>query len=150
MVAATSAVVPGDRRRFLVLPAALVAYEWLHSHGPFGGVPLSLLAMTQAQTPLLAIARLGGVLLRRRRGVHARRGVVPGVDERVGDAGPWRSWRRSWRSPSRARRGRWASRWETVTIAAVQGGGPQGTRYAEGEEAEVFRRHLEATADDPR
>ncbi len=63
MVAATSAVVPGDRRRLLVLPAALVAYEWLHSHGPFGGVPLSMLGMTQVNLPTLMVARLGGVFL---------------------------------------------------------------------------------------
>jgi apolipoprotein N-acyltransferase len=60
MVGASGLVVPGDRRRLLALPAAIVLFEWFHTHAPFGGVPLSMLAMTQTRAPMLPIARLGG------------------------------------------------------------------------------------------
>ncbi|MCP4436359.1 MAG: apolipoprotein N-acyltransferase [Actinomycetia bacterium] len=143
MVAFTSAVVPPDRRRFLVLPAAIVGYEWFHSHAPFGGAPLSMLGMSQVGTPLLGIARLGGVLL-----VGAAVSAL-GVALYLAAKGRWRA-------PVAAVCAVIAlaivgSLWPlgdpvgTVTIAAVQGGGPQGTRFASGQEPQVFNRHVEAT-----
>ncbi|MFV0316267.1 MAG: apolipoprotein N-acyltransferase [Microthrixaceae bacterium] len=148
MVAATSAVVPGDRRRLLVLPAALVAYEWLHSHGPFGGVPLSLLGMTQVDLPTLAIARLGGVFM------------VGAVVSALGVAVYLVAVERAWKPAlgvlaAIAALSALGALWPTgnpvgeLTIASVQGGGPQGTRYATGEEPEVFARHLQATQEIP-
>ncbi|MGI9579436.1 MAG: apolipoprotein N-acyltransferase [Microthrixaceae bacterium] len=143
MVAVTGVFVPADRRRFLVLPAALLLYEWFHSHAPFGGVPLSMLGMTQIDTPVLMVARLGGVL------------VVGAVVSALGVA-LYLALEQQWKVPvaivavvlalSVA-----GALWpvgdpvDTVTVAAVQGGGPQGTRFASGQEAEVFNRHLEAT-----
>ncbi len=148
MVALTSLVVPGDRRRLLVLPAALVAFEWLHSHGPFGGVPLSLLGMTQVSLPTLQVARLGGVLLL---------GAVVGS---LGVALYMAVVQRRWREPlavvvTVAVASTVGALWPIgepvgdITVASVQGGGPQGTRYTAGEEPEVFLRHLEATASIP-
>ncbi len=144
MVAATAAVVPGDRRRFLVLPAAIVALEWLHSLGPFGGVPLSLLGMSQTRTPLLPIARLGGVIL------------LGAAVSALGVALYLAVLHRQWKAPLGiiAALGILATAgalWPlgdpvgSITVAAVQGGGPQNTRYVVGEEPEVFARHLEAT-----
>lgn len=157
MVAATAAMVPNDRRRFLVLPAALVAYEWLHSHGPFGGVPLSLLGLTQTRAPLLPIARIGGVLLVG--GAVSALGVAlylmlaagSGGVAAVRTRGP-----RPWQVPLGIVAAVMAvavagAIWPlgeptgSVTIAAVQGGGPQGTRYTSGEEPLVFERHMEQT-----
>lgn len=143
MVAATSAVVPGDRRRLLVLPAAVVAFEWLHSHFPFGGVPLSTLAMTQAGTPLLGIARLGGFLL-----LGAAVSAL-GVAAYLVAGGAWRP--AAGIVAGVALVAVAGSAWPigdpvgTITVAAVQGGGPQGTRYRAGEEPQVFERHMAAT-----
>ncbi|MEZ5238671.1 MAG: apolipoprotein N-acyltransferase [Microthrixaceae bacterium] len=148
MVAATSALVPGDRRRFLVLPAAVVIFEWAHSHAPFGGVPLSMLGMTQTRAPLLPIARIGGVLL------------VGAAVCALGVAVNLAVTRRAWRTAAAVLAvtgllAGFGSLWPlgepsgTVRIAAVQGGGPQGTRYSSGEEPLVFERHLEATRSIP-
>lgn len=150
MVAATSAVVPNDRRRFLVLPAALVAFEWLHSHGPFGGVPLSMLGMTQTRALLLPIARIGGVLLLGA-AVSALGVALYLVVAAVRARGP-----HPWQAPLGILAvimavGLAGALWPlgeptgSITIAAVQGGGPQGTRYSTGEEPLVFERHMEAT-----
>lgn len=150
MVGVLGLLSPHDRRRLLVLPAAIVGFEWFHSHAPFGGVPLSMLAMTQSRAPLLPIARLGGMLLlglavsalgvllymaiverRWREPVAVLVGcaVVAGIG-----ALPW------------VRPG--ASKDDsagTVRIAAVQGGGPQRTRYSSSQVPQVFERHLQLT-----
>lgn len=154
MVAATTAAVPGDRRRFLVLPAAVVAFEWLHSHAPFGGVPLSLLGMTQTRAPLLPIARIGGVLL-----VGAAVSSL-GVALHLAVGAVRSSGPRPWLAPlgivvavlALALAGALWPLGEpvgSITVAAVQGGGPQGTRYASGQEPLVFERHIRATAGIP-
>ncbi|MSV86079.1 MAG: hypothetical protein F2864_11240, partial [Actinobacteria bacterium] len=63
MVGLVGLSVPPNRWRLLMLPASVVIFEWFHCHAPFGGVPLSLLSMSQGRGPLLPIARLGGGLL---------------------------------------------------------------------------------------
>ena len=148
MVGVVGLAVPPDRRRLLALPAALVAFEWFHTHAPFGGVPLSMLAMTQARGPLLPIARLGGMLLLglavTATGVALHAAVVE----------------RRWREPVAilvglavvvgigslplVRPGSDRSG-ATVRIAAVQGGGPQGTRFTTGQSSQVYQRHLRLT-----
>lgn len=143
LVAAVAAVCPSDRRRVVVLPALLVLFEWLHIHAPFGGIPLSLLGATQADSPLLPVARLGGVLLlglaastlgavlfllaERRFRPAAIAAAVVVLAAVVGVAWPL------------------GEPVAPVRIAAVQGGGPQGTRYTSAEAPIVFQRHLEAT-----
>lgn len=145
MVGATSALCPGDRRRVVVLPALLVLLQWLHWHAPFGGVPLSVLAMTQASGPLLAIARVGGSML------------LGGAVAAVGSA-LWLAAHRRW-APAAATAGVVVAlavvgaavpvggAVARERIAAVQGGGPQGTRFSSADAPAVFRRHLEATRD---
>jgi apolipoprotein N-acyltransferase len=110
---------------------------------PFGGVPVSRLAMGQVTSPLVSVVRVGGPLLldlvtvavgmalaaavaRRWRTAGALAAAV-GVVVVVGlmaprghDIGP-------------------------VSIAAVQGGGPQGTRFFDAEAQVVYDRHVEAT-----
>lgn len=144
LVAAVGVVTPGDRRRLVALPAALVLFEWFHAHAPFGGVPLSMLAMTQASGPLLGVARMGGSLLAG--AAVSAMGVAIWLV--VGE----RRWREAlavlaglavlttagWVWPT-------AAEGPTVRIAAVQGGGPQGTRFSTGDGPVVFERHLEAT-----
>lgn len=136
-------ICPPDRRRLVVLPAMVVLFEWFHWHAPFGGAPLSVLAYTQTRAPLLPMARLGGALL------------LGGAVAALGSALYLAAIRR-WQPALAvvAVVGALAvggALWpvgdpvETVRIAAVQGGGPQGTRYSAAEAPVVYERHLEAT-----
>lgn len=143
MVAVVGALCPGDRRRIVALPALLVGFEWFHTHAPFGGIPLSMLATTQTRAPLLPVARLGGVLLLglavsatgsviyllgRRRFRSAAIGAVA-VLAFVLVGAAW---------PLGAPVGH-------VRLAGVQGGGPQGTRFTAADAPVVLARHLAAT-----
>ena len=152
MVGLVGVAATRTRWRLVALPAAIVVFEWFHSHAPFGGVPLSLLSMGQARGPLLPIARLGGGLL------------VSGVVAALGVALYVALSQRRWTEPVAVLVGaavlvglgaastafvRPVEEQDgspaTMRIAAVQGGGPQGTRYSSDEVPLVFERHLEAT-----
>lgn len=144
MVGAVGIVSPGDRRRLVAVPAAIVLFEWFHSHAPFGGVPLSMLAMSQTRAPLLPIATLAGSLVLT--GAVAVLGVV--LYQAV--------WERRWREPVAvvavlALAVLAGTMWpqgtpeSTIRAAIVQGGGPQGTRFSSADAPIVFERHLAAT-----
>lgn len=139
------------RSRYLVLPAAVMLFEWFHSLAPFGGVPISMLSFSQARGPLLPAARLGGGIL------------VSGLIVAIGCGLYLAVVERRWREPAGivaaaillvglgagadvlvntvAKNG--SPR--TVRIAAVQGGGPQGFTFNYEEIPKVFERHLAAT-----
>lgn len=140
---AAVALVPSNRWRWLALPGAFVLAEWARWSWPFGGVPLSTLAMSQAAAPLNFTVRLAGTLvlvalvvvigvglsaLWERRpvqagaafGVVALVALVALVAPRAHDTG-------------------------SLDVAVVQGGGPQRTRAADTDEREVFERHLAAS-----
>jgi apolipoprotein N-acyltransferase len=139
-----AAVSPAGRWRRLSLPAALTVAEAVRFMYPFGGVPLASLGISQAFSPLSQTARLGGVIL------------ITWLTFTVG-AALSAAWDRSWGAagalvavpvglillglvaPSGHDTGR------TLTIAAVQGGGPQGTHAVDSDPREVFERHLDAT-----
>ncbi len=143
LVGLVGVVSSGDQRRLVLLPASLVLLEWGLLHAPFGGVPLSELATTQAAGPLRPIATIGGVLL------------LGGAVASLGTAlylavhGRWR--------PSGlilaavVLTALLGAAWPlgevdgTTRVAAVQGGGPQGTRFAEGDTGPVLERHLAAS-----
>jgi apolipoprotein N-acyltransferase len=115
---------------------------------PFGGVPLATLAISQAASPLATIVRVGGPLLltyivlqigfllanlretaASKRAVHAvLLTVVIAVLPIAGSIAP---------------HGRDIGR--TLNIAAVQGGGPQGTLAINTNSRDVVIRHLDAT-----
>ena len=145
LVGLVSIAVGSDRRRLFTLPAAIVLFEWLHDHAPFGGVPLSLLSMSQTRAPLLPIATVGGTLLLSAAVAAAGSALYLAVVER------------RWREPA-AVAGVLALLtasglvWptgdpvDTVHAAVVQGGGPQGTRYSADQGPLVVQRHLDATA----
>ncbi len=145
MVAVVAALCPADRRRLVALPALLVLFEWFHTHAPFGGIPLSLLATSQTNAPLLPLARLGGVLLLglavsvcgaaihlAATGRPRAAAIAVGVVAIVALGGV------AWPSGSPVTQ---------VRLAGVQGGGPQGTTFSSSQAPVVFGRHLEATRD---
>jgi len=134
------AAAPG---RWLALPGAVAVVELLRWSWPFGGVPLSSLAVGQVTGPLAPVLRLGGALL------LVEVTVVVGVVLAA-------AWRRRWLAATvgtalvvvavgaaaLAPRGEQV---DTMRVALVQGGGPQGTRDADTDDREVFERHLEAS-----
>ncbi|MGH9217344.1 MAG: apolipoprotein N-acyltransferase, partial [Acidimicrobiales bacterium] len=127
------AAAPG---RWLALPGAIALTELLRWSWPFGGVPLSSLAVGQVASPLAPVLRIGGALLLVEVAVIVgvalaaalnRRWVAAGVGAAValgivlaGVAGP---------------RGEQVG---TLRVALVQGGGPQGTRASDTDERVVF------------
>ena len=134
---------PTGAARHVALAGLVIFSEWVRWHAPFGGVPLSMLAMTQARGPLLTVARVGGSLLvsagvavvgaalasvvtdARRIGAAALVGVIAvaafGIVAPNGHAV------------------------RSINAAAIQGGGPQGTRSEGTDYLQVFNRHLLAT-----
>ena len=138
--AAVPATAPG---RWIALPGAIALAELVRWSWPFGGVPLSSLAVGQVAGPLAPVLRIGGALLLveatiiagvavaaalRRRWLAAGLAVaVVGALAVLGVAGPR------------------AEPVDTLRVALVQGGGPQGTRASETDEREVFERHLAAS-----
>jgi apolipoprotein N-acyltransferase len=135
------ATAPG---RWVALPGAIALAELLRWSWPFGGVPLSSLAVGQAASPLAPVLRLGGALLLVEVAVVvgvglaalvARRWLAAGVAAAVvvvavlaAVVGP-----------------RGSATGEELRVALVQGGGAQGTRAWNTDEREVFERHLEAS-----
>lgn len=134
---------PNRTARWIALPATIVLAEAARWTVPFGGIPLATLAMTQAGSPLAQTARLGTAIFvvaitvataialsaaiqRQFRDAIAAMAVVAVViivalvAPRGHDISP-------------------------MTIAIVQGGGPQRTRATSSDAREVFERHLEAT-----
>ncbi|MEZ5381963.1 MAG: apolipoprotein N-acyltransferase [Microthrixaceae bacterium] len=147
LLGAAGLATPRGPMRWLALPAALAISELIREHAPFGGVPLSPLSLTQAQGPLAPVARLGGAALltlavavaaaaleaslRRRPRASAALMAPVVLLAAVGVVAP----RGSVVAP--------------LTVAVVQGGGPQGTVALDTDPADVFNRHLEASAQIP-
>ena len=141
--AACSACPPRAPGRWLALPALLVLAEAARSRWPFGGVPVSTFALTQVGGPLAGIARVGGPLLlglattiagvalaaAARRHLAATAGALAAVAVLLGLA-------------AIAPRGHAIG---PLRVAAVQGGGEQGTRLADVDPEVVFQRHLDAS-----
>jgi apolipoprotein N-acyltransferase len=155
--AVAALVAPGGRWRAVGRPAAHTLAEALRLSFPFGGVPLATMGISQAGGPLLGTARVGGVVLvtwivfqlgvslagpspavprlirRRRPGIagapHGMFGLLAVVVVIVLSAV----------APDGNGTGEW------ISVAAVQGGGEQGTRAIDVPSSVVFERHLEAT-----
>ena len=140
--------VPPNAGRALGLIGAWVLCESLRTAWPFGGVPLSLLAVGQVAGPLAGIARIGGVL------------AIAAVTVALGvalSAAVARDWRRAGALvvaalvvvgvAAIAPRGEDTGK--EIQVAFVQGGGPQGTRAINTDRRKVFERHLEASEQVP-
>lgn len=142
-------ITPPGRARRLALPAAWLLYEAFRSAWPFGGVPLSVLSVGQVAGPLAPLARVGGSLLLG----AATVAVGVGLSALI-----CRHWR-----PAAVALGSMAvllvvamtvapdgrGTGESVTVAYVQGGGPQGTRAVDTDQRVVFERHLATSAEVP-
>jgi apolipoprotein N-acyltransferase len=144
----TGVVTDQQKHRAIVGPLAHTLAEALRFSFPFGGVPLATLAISQAASPIAPIVRVGGPLLltyvvlqigfllanlretaASKRAVHAvLLTVVIAVLPIAGSIAP---------------HGRDIGR--TLNIAAVQGGGPQGTLAINTNSRDVVIRHLDAT-----
>ncbi|MDA0297260.1 MAG: apolipoprotein N-acyltransferase [Actinobacteria bacterium] len=145
----TGAVNDQHKHRAVVGPLAHTLAEALRFSFPFGGVPLATLAISQAASPLAPIVRVGGPLLLTyivlqigflladlretktpKRAVHAAliAVVVVAILPIAGLIAP---------------HGHDIGR--SLTIAAVQGGGPQGTLAINTNSRDVVVRHLDAT-----
>ena len=140
--------VPPRAGRALGLVGAWMLCESLRTAWPFGGVPLSLLAVGQVGGPLAGIARIGGVL------------AIAGVTVAIGvalSAAITRQWVKAGAlvaaslvvvgvaavAPTGHGTGK------EIEVAFVQGGGPQGTRAINTNRRKVFERHLDASAEVP-
>jgi apolipoprotein N-acyltransferase len=134
---------PSAPGRWIALPGAWMFAEAFRGRWPFGGVPVSRLAMGQVSSPLAGVARVGGPLL------LDLLTVVVGVTLAAAVARQWRATGIGLAvvvalvgAGFVAPRGHDIA---PVRIAAVQGGGPQGTRFFDAEAQIVFQRHVDAT-----
>jgi len=140
-LAAAAAAVPPGRGRLLALPAALVLAEAARGGWPFGGLPLAGPALGQAGGPLAPAAAVAGALglvavlavtgaalaaVRDRRTALAALGVLVAVAAVAGLGGV-------------LPRGGPAG---SLSVAAVQGGGPRGVPGVEADFGGVLARQL--------
>ncbi|WP_116999868.1 apolipoprotein N-acyltransferase [Desertimonas flava] len=153
---------PAGRWRLVGRPLAHTLVEALRLSFPFGGVPLATFGIAQAGGPFLTLARVGGVILIT--WFVFQVGIAAGAAGGAA-AGSWRTAdpvHDRWRAvpvPSLAAvaltlvvfvvslvapRGHGTGTF--VDVAAVQGGGEQGTSAEEVPSRLVTERHLEATA----
>ncbi len=146
---AAAAAAPAGTWRIVGRPAAHTLAEIIRMVVPFGGVPLATLGISQAGGPLLGIARVGGVIL--------LTWVVFQVGVSLAELGEVRVARSPQAlgaaaavalivvlaaiAPEGADRSVPA-----LTIAAVQGGGEQGTTALDVPSSRVTQAHLDATA----
>jgi apolipoprotein N-acyltransferase len=142
-------VSPGGRWRVIGRPAAHTLVEALRFSFPFGGVPLASLGISQAGGPLIVIARVGGVILLT--WVVFQLGFALGA---IVESAPRR--RPNWPAFGGiaaavvvlflalvAPRGHETG--ATLDVAAVQGGGRQGTSALDVPSIDVTNAHLAAT-----
>ena len=134
-----------ERRMMAVVPAVMVFIEVLRTALPFGGLPLAGIALGQTNGPLLPIAGVVGNL-----GVAAATAALGTAI--VG-------WRRGQKGPAVCGAvavgalafGGFGSigvtnKANSITVAAVQGGGPRGIRAINADPEKVYQRHIAASA----
>jgi len=137
------AACPPTRWRWLALPGAFVLAEWARWSFPFGGVPLSTLAMSQADAPLAFTVRLAGSLVLV--GLVVAGGVaLSALYERAPKQAGIAAGLMALVIVGASLAPR-AHDTGDLTVALVQGGGPQRTRASETDPRDVFERHLAAT-----
>jgi apolipoprotein N-acyltransferase len=141
------ASVVGSRSMYplVALPLAHALAETFRFSFPFGGVPLASLAISQSASPLVGIVRIGGPLLLTfcvlQIGFAVSQLVVAPKLKHLAVFGATVALVvcAGFVAPNGSDTG------ETRTIAAVQGGGPQGTLAINTNPRDVVERHLAAT-----
>ncbi len=159
--AVAALIAPSGPWRVIGRPAAHTLAEALRFSFPFGGVPLASLGISQVGGPFLGVARIGGVILITWLVFQlgfALAGPAPGVPAFARRFRPGASGSPlgaigflavtvivalSFVAPTGSPTG------ETMSLAAVQGGGEQGTSALEVPSSLVTERHLEATRSIP-
>lgn len=151
--AAAAAVSPSGPWSAIGRPAAHAAVEAVRFSFPFGGVPLASMGIAQVSGPLAGVARVGGVIVLTWLVFQLGFAIAALVDRRAAPS-PWRREAPavaglvavafvigvSTVAPTGTPTG------DTLRIAAVQGGGQQGTSALDVPSSVVTERHLEATA----
>lgn len=135
---------PKGPGRYLAVPGGIILAEWVRWRWPFGGVPLSNLALGQVAGPLAPMLRLGGALFVVGMTVVVGMALAALVARRMAPAVVLAALvlvtsGLAVIAPDGQATGR------TLDVALVQGGGPQGTRAATTEPGIVLERHLAAT-----
>ena len=159
--AVAALIAPNGPWRVIGRPAAHTLAEALRFSFPFGGVPLASIGISQVGGPFLGVARIGGVILitwvimQLGFALGGLAEAAPAFARRVR---PQASWSPhgivglavvlivvvlSFVAPTGQPTG------ESLSIAAVQGGGEQGTSALEVPSSLVTERHLEATRSIP-
>ena len=150
MHAVAGALVPPDHRRRTAFPAAFALAELLRWTWPFGGVPLATMAMAQVSSPLGSVVRIGGPLLLT--ALTAVGGVTLAAilsarvrPAAVGAAVLMVAWLAAIVAPGSEPIDVDGTPDDDalISVAAVQGGGPQNTRADVCEQRAVFERHLD-------
>jgi apolipoprotein N-acyltransferase len=150
--AAAAVVAPVGAWRVIGRPAAHTLVEAVRFSFPFGGIPLATMGMSQVGGPLVGVVRVGGVILLTwlvfQLGV-ALAEPISGLIRRTRPAvDPYGAAALAVAAvivalSAIAPRG--AATGEELEVAAVQGGGKQGTSALEVPSSEVTARHLDAT-----
>ncbi len=142
-----------DRFSAITGPVLHTLVEVVRMIFPFGGVPLATLGIAQVAGPLHRIASLGGVialtwvtwqigtLLARAPREHRRDNRQVRSTRRRAALVVVAVWLVSFPAMSRTE-----DTGRTLSVAAVQGGGPQGTRAIDTDPRDVVERHLATTA----
>lgn len=148
--------------RVIGRPAAHTLAEALRFCIPFGGVPLASLPIGQAAGPFADVVRVGGAILltwfvfQVGFALAGPSPVVPALAKKRGVTahGEWHGvlallaamivWLALPAFADGTHGGKYE--WRTIRVAAVQGGGPQGTHAVNTSAADVLQRHLAATA----
>jgi apolipoprotein N-acyltransferase len=159
--AAAAVVAPVGVWRVIGRPVAHALVEALRFSFPFGGIPLATMGMSQVGGPMVGVVRVGGVILLTwlvfQLGFalvglasripafarHSRPAVTGGLHGVLALVAVAIVLGLSFVAPRGADTG------EQLEVAAVQGGGEQGTSALEVPSSEVTERHLEATRSIP-
>jgi apolipoprotein N-acyltransferase len=151
-------VSPTGPWRVIGRPAAHAVVEGVRLAVPFGGVPLATIAIGQAGGPLVGVARVGGVILLSWLVLQVGCALGAFVTNRSAAGEPAAAGPRTGTLGATALAiaavvvllaavaPEGASTGTLLRVAAVQGGGPQGTLAINSDSRKVVERHLAATA----
>lgn len=138
------AATPPGVGRWVALPGAWVLFDAVRGRWPFGGVPLSTLAIGQVGGPLALVARIGSSLLVAALAVTVAVAVAAALARRPRSAAAavaavLAALALASVAPDGEATGR------RLQADVVQGGGPQGTQAIDTDPRDVFERHLSAS-----